>query len=359
MTGKAPDPPLVIVAGPTASGKSALALAVAEAFDGVVINADSMQVYRDLAVLTGRPGPADEARVPHRLYGFLPGGEACSAGRWRDLALAEISEVHGAGRLPVVAGGTGLYLRALERGLSPIPPIPKAERAAARARHAELGAAAFHAALAARDPETAARLDPADSQRLVRAWEVLEATGRPLSDWQRAPAEGTPPYRRLRLVLAPPRPALYAACDRRFGEMMEKGALEEVRHLVALGLDPSLPIMKALGVPELTRLLAGETGREEAIAAARQATRRYAKRQLTWLRTQFLDAAGAGREVSPHAEVGQPREDEAAEAGKAPRATPPIEAAGEQTWVINAQYSETFNPKIFKIIREFLLTPLT
>ena len=356
MTEKASKPSLVIVAGPTASGKSALALAVAEAFEGVVINADSMQVYQDLAVLTGRPGPADEARVPHRLYGFLPGGEACSVGRWRDLALAEIADAHRAGRLPVVAGGTGLYLRALERGLSPIPPIPKAERAAARARLAQLGAAAFHAALAARDPETAARLDPADGQRLARAWEVLEATGRPLSDWQRVPAEGAPPYRRLRLVLAPPRPALYAACDRRLGEMMEKGALEEVRHLLTLGLDPSLPIMKALGVPELRRHLAGETGREEAIAAARQATRRYAKRQLTWLRTQVLDMGGAGREVSPPPEAGQPRGDAAAGAEKAPRASPPIEAAGNKTWVINAQYSETFNLIIFKIIREFLLT---
>jgi tRNA dimethylallyltransferase len=356
VTKKAADPPLVIVAGPTASGKSALALAVAEAFEGVVINADSMQVYRELAVLSARPGPAEEARAPHRLYGFQSGGEACSAGRWRELALTEIERAHDAGHLPVVAGGSGLYLRALEKGLSPIPPVPRAVRAAARALHAELGAAAMHAALAKRDPETAARLDPADSQRVIRAWEVLEATGRPLSDWQRQPSEGAAPCRRLRLVLAPPRETLYAACDRRLTQMMEQGALDEVRRLLDLGLDPSLPVMKALGVPELARLLAGETDRDEAVATAQRATRRYAKRQLTWLRTQVLGEAGEGPAILPHAPDGRGAEGAAGEAEKAGREAPRIAAAGDNTWVIDAQYSETLNSRIFKIIREFLLT---
>ena len=283
---------VVIVAGPTASGKSALALALAEAFDGVVINADSMQVYDALRILTNRPDAALEARVPHRLYGVIPADEACSAARWRSLALVEITAAHEAGCLPIVTGGTGLYIRALIEGLAPIPDIPAAVRRSTRERHASLGGPAFHAELAALDPEMAERLAPGDSQRMIRAFEVFEATGRSLAAWQRvAPTAAdalAPPF--LTLTLAPPRAPLYAACDGRFAAMIEAGALAEVSDLAALDPDPGLPVMKALGVPELRRHLAAELSLEQAIAAAQQATRNYAKRQATWLRHQLPGA---------------------------------------------------------------------
>ena len=280
------SPPVVIVAGPTASGKSALALAVAEALGGTIINADSMQVYRDLAVLTARPGAAELARAPHRLYGVIDAAEACSAGRWRDLALAEIVAAREAGRVPILAGGTGLYLRALLEGLAAVPPVPAALRAEARALHARLGGEAFRQALAARDPEAAQRLAAGDTQRLIRAYEVVTATGRPLADWRRAqgPASGPPA---AAVLLLPPRAELYAACDARFLRMMERGALAEVEAVLARGLDPALPAMRAVGVAELAALLAGRLSREAAVAAAQQATRRYAKRQYTWFRHQL------------------------------------------------------------------------
>ncbi len=279
--------PLVVVAGPTASGKSALALALAAAFSGVVINADSMQVYDGLRILTNRPDPEDEARAPHRLFGVVPVDEVCSAARWRHLALAEIATARASGALPIITGGTGLYIRALLEGLSPVPDIPTEVRAAGRARHEEIGGAAFHDELATRDPEMAARLAPGDSQRLIRAWEVLEATGESLADWQRQPPDGgvySGPV--LMLALMPPRDGLYATCDARFLAMIRDGALDEARALDARDLDPALPALKALGVPELCRHLSGECSLDEAIAAAQQATRRYAKRQLTWLRHQ-------------------------------------------------------------------------
>jgi tRNA dimethylallyltransferase len=278
MSRAAPEP-VVIVAGPTASGKSALALAVAEALGGTIINADSMQVYRDLAVLTARPGAAELARAPHRLYGVIDAAEPCSAGRWRELARA-------AGKVPILAGGSGLYLRALLEGLAPVPPVPPALRAEARALHARLGGEAFREALAARDPEAAQRLAAGDTQRLIRAYEVVAATGRPLAEWRRAqgPAAGPPA---IAVLLLPPRSALYASCDARFLRMMERGALEEAAALLARGLDPALPAMRAVGVPELAALLAGRASREAAVAAAQQATRRYAKRQYTWFRHQL------------------------------------------------------------------------
>ncbi len=282
---------VVVVAGPTASGKSTLALTLAAAFDGVVINGDSMQVYDALRVLTSRPGDADEALAPHRLYGVIPAAEACSAARWRSLALAEIEAAHAAGRLPIVTGGTGLYIRALIEGLAPIPDIPNDIRARARERHAELGGPGFHDHLAAIDPEMATRLEPGDSQRMIRALEVMEATGRSLAEWHRlAPVGGGLDQPLLTLVLTPPREALYAACDGRFLAMIEAGALDEVRALDALGLDSTLPVMKALGVPELRRHLAGEQSLAAAIAAAQQATRNYAKRQMTWFRHQIPEA---------------------------------------------------------------------
>jgi tRNA dimethylallyltransferase len=317
-------PPVVVLAGPTASGKSALALDLAEAFAGVIVNADAMQVYRELEILTARPDAGALARAPHRLYGVLPGAEACSAGRWREMALAETAAAQAAGRLPLVVGGTGLYLRALARGLAPLPRVPAGLRRAARQRHRELGGAAFHAALAARDPATAARLEPGDSQRLIRAWEVLEATGRPLAEWQAADSGADTPYRFLCIALLPPREALYAACDRRFLGMVEAGALDEVRALLALGLDPELPVMKALGVPELAAHLNAALPLETAVARAQQATRRYGKRQMTWLRTQ-LPRDFSGNQVSLAA--------------------------------FQAQYSESLRGEIFTIIRDFVLTP--
>lgn len=286
--------PALVIAGPTASGKSAFAMAVAEEFGGTVINADSMQVYHTLRVVTARPSPADEARVPHRLYGFLPPAVACSAALYAEHAAAEMEAAWGTDRLPVVVGGTGLYLRALMQGLSPIPEIPEPLRSAARALFAELGNDAFHARLAERDPVMAARLAPTNSQRLVRACEVLEATGRSLAEWQSEPPQGGVAANWLTLALLPPREALYSACDGRFRRMVEQGALDEVADLLALGLDPALPAMKALGVPELAAHLAGRMTLDEAVTAATQATRNYAKRQLTWFRHQL-----PGAEVIP------------------------------------------------------------
>jgi tRNA dimethylallyltransferase len=292
---------VLIVAGPTATGKSALAVDLAQRLGGTVINADSMQVYRDLTVLTARPGPDATARAPHRLYGVLAGDERCSAGRWRALALAEIDAALAAGSMPIVAGGTGLYLEALTRGIADIPPVPEQVRRAATALHARLGGEAFREALARRDPDGAARLPPGDTQRLIRAWEVLEATGSPLGHWQ-ARREGPPPGLAFRTVLIlPPRPALYAACDARFEAMIAAGALEEVRRLEALGLPEDRPVLKALGVPELRRHSAGELSLEAAVALAQRSTRRYAKRQVTWFRHRSPAAeAGAG---APRADI--------------------------------------------------------
>ena len=285
MSGK-----LIIVAGPTASGKSALALAIASAFGGTIINADSMQVYRDLRVLSARPDDAALAATPHRLDGILDGAELCSAARWATLAHGEIAAAQAAGRLPIVVGGTGLYLRTLLHGIAAVPEIPEESREAARARHRAIGGEAFRAELAKRDPVAAARLPAGDGQRLVRAYEVVTATGRTLGDWQRAGAEGVPRYDSRQFVLLPPRDALYAACDGRLEAMIAAGALDEVRGLMARGLPPEMPILKAVGVPELARHLAGEADLAAAIAAAQQATRNYAKRQFTWFRHQLTDA---------------------------------------------------------------------
>jgi len=289
---------VLVIGGPTASGKSGLALALAERLGGTVINADSMQVYAELRIVTARPGPGDEARAPHRLYGVVPASVRMSAARWRELALAEIAAAQASGRLPVVVGGTGLYLRALMEGLSDIPPIPEDVRAAAKDLHARLGGEAFHAELSRRDPAGAAKLFPGDTQRLVRAWEVIEATGRTLGDWQAAGRETAPDLDFHTLVVEPPRDRLYAACDARFLIMLEQGALEEVRMLATQGLDEDLPVMKALGVPELLAHLRGQATLAEATARAQQLTRNYAKRQTTWFRHQM----GAARRVDPGAQ---------------------------------------------------------
>ncbi len=291
----------LIVAGPTASGKSALALGLAERLGGVVINADAMQCYRELRILTARPTGAEEARVPHRLYGVRPAAEPGHAAWWRAAALAEMAAARASGRLPILCGGTGMYFAALQQGISAIPEVPAAVRAEARALLAERGAAGLHAALAAVDPADAAVLRPSDSQRLARAWEVWRATGRPLAAWQAEP--GTPaPWRFAAVVLDPPREALREAAARRFAAMLEAGAAAEVRALLALGLDPALPLMRAHGVPELSAWLRGEISLEAAAAHAVLATGRYTRRQATWLRHHALAAPSGTHTI--HARVG-------------------------------------------------------
>jgi tRNA dimethylallyltransferase len=279
----------ILIAGPTASGKSALALTLAERLSGVIINADSMQVYRELRLLTSRPTPEDEARAPHALYGSVSGAEAYSAGRYAADAGQAIEEVRAAGRRPVIVGGTGLYFKTLLEGLSPVPQVPPDVRAYWRAQSALRSAPELHALLAQRDPEMAARLMPTDPQRIVRALEVLESTGRSLASWQRVP--GTPVLDErgtTRLLVMPERIVLGAAIDARFDAMMATGALDEVRGLMALGLSDELPIMRALGVAPLAAHLAKGLPLEAAVAAAKAETRQYAKRQATWLRRNMI-----------------------------------------------------------------------
>ena len=288
--------PVVIIAGPTASGKSGLAMELAETLTGTVVNADSMQIYRDLRVLTARPSTDDEARIPQLLYGYRDATELGSAAEWARDAVASIETIRAIGRRPIVVGGTGLYLRTLMEGIAPIPDVPDDIRTFARARHKAIGAAAFHAELAARDPDTAARLPAGDSQRVLRAWEVYEATGRALSDWHRDPVPPTGLDFRV-IALLPPREELYRRCEDRFAEMLDAGALEEVRALAERAarenLDPALPIFKALGYPALSDHLRGVMTLDEAAAKSQQQTRNYAKRQVTWLRHQLPDPSTA------------------------------------------------------------------
>lgn len=282
------DTKAVLIAGPTASGKSALALALAEATGGVVINTDSMQVYRDLRIITARPSPEEEARVPHRLYGYCDAAVNCSAGTWVADAAAVLAEARTAGRLPIFIGGTGLYFKALTRGLSAVPPIPSEVRDSVRARMEREGVEALHAELVRRDPVSGAKLKPRDSARIARALEVIEATGRALPEWHN---EGLPPLLEpdgvKAIFLAPDRNELYARINARFESMLEKGALDEVAALAARKLDPMLPAMKAHGVPALIRHLAGEITLEQAIYTGQTDTRHYAKRQFTWFRHQL------------------------------------------------------------------------
>lgn len=280
--------PILVLAGPTASGKSALGIALAQRFNGTVINADSMQVYRDLRVLTARPSDEEMARVPHRLYGVLDGAEHGTAARWVELAKAAIAETMNEGRLPILLGGTGMYLRSLFDGLVDIPPIPEEARAEARTRLERDGPEGLHAALAAADPATAARLKPGDGQRLVRAWEVLQATGQGLAAWQAAAPSPPLPNPAFRLLLRPPRDSLYARIDRRFTGMLENGALGEAKAVLArTDIPADAPMRKAHGLPELIQYLEGKTGLDEAIRVGQLNTRHYAKRQTTWFRHQF------------------------------------------------------------------------
>ena len=278
----------MLIAGPTASGKSALALELAQKTGGVVINTDSMQVYRDLRILTARPTPAEEARVPHRLYGHVDAAVNFSAGAWVTDAAQALAEARAQKLQPIFVGGSGLYFKALTRGLSAVPPISAELRESVRARLARDGVEALHAELAKRDPASAERLKPRDRARIARALEVVEATGRTLPDWHR---EGLPPLlppgEFSALFVAPERDQLYARIDARFDAMLDAGALEEVAALAARRLDPLLPAMKAHGVPALIRHLRGEITREEAAETARADTRHYAKRQFTWFRHQL------------------------------------------------------------------------
>lgn len=280
----------ILIAGPTASGKSAAALALAEQLGGTIVNADSMQIYRELPILTAHPSPQEFARVPHVLFGTVGAAEAYSVGRWLDDAREAIGAAADEGRVPIFAGGTGLYFKALQEGLAPVPDVPPETRTLWRDRAAALGAAALHRELACRDPAMAARIPPTDLQRMVRALEVIDATSISLAEWQGAAAS---PVLALdgvaRLVIAPERTPLYAAIDARFDRMVEAGAIEEVGALLALGLDPGLPAMRAHGVRELAGYLSGRTSRDQAIAKAKTETRRYAKRQMTWAKRFMKD----------------------------------------------------------------------
>jgi len=284
----AAKPPLALIAGPTASGKSDLAVRTALAAraagrESVVINADSAQVYADLAVLSARPTEAEMRGVPHRLFGTWNGAHACSAANWAEAARSEIAAAHAAGALPILVGGTGLYIRTLLDGIAPVPPIDPDVRAEVRS----LAVEEAYAALTAEDPARAAALAPADSARIARALEVVRSTGRSLLAWQAEKVGGigetvTPKP----LILTPDRAWLYERCDRRFAMMWTGGAVAEVEALQARGLDPALPVMRAIGVAEIAAYLGGTLSEADAITAGQQATRRYAKRQYTWLRHQ-------------------------------------------------------------------------
>ena len=278
---------MALIAGPTASGKSALAAALGRLLPATVINADSMQVYADLHILSARPDEAEMAGVPHVLFGHIDGAEACSAARWAAEARAEIARAHDAGSLPILAGGTGLYLRTLLDGIAPVPGIDPDVRAAVRAMPVE----AAHAALCDEDPEAAARLAPADAQRVARALEVVRSTGRPLREWQAALEGGIGGEIDLvPLVLLPPRDWLFDRIERRFAQMVDRGAEAEVAALLTRGLDPDLPVMSAIGVPEIAAFLKGEIPRAAMLERGTIATRQYGKRQYTWFSRQPPDS---------------------------------------------------------------------
>lgn len=283
MSNPEAKPKLALIAGPTASGKTALALHLAKSRDIMIINTDSAQVYSDLPVLSAQPTPEEQANVPHRLFGYLDGQTACSAARWAADAKAAIAEAHDAGLLPILVGGTGLYLRTLLDGIAPIPEIDADIRAEIRA----LPVAAAYARLKAADSAMADALAPTDSSRIARALEVVESTGRSIADWRKDEVGGIASDVALRpLVLLPPRDWLYARCDARFDVMITSGAVEEVEALLARKLPADAPVMRAIGVPEISAMLDGKVSREEATALGKIATRQYAKRQFTWFRNQ-------------------------------------------------------------------------
>ncbi|MCA1367524.1 tRNA (adenosine(37)-N6)-dimethylallyltransferase MiaA [Bradyrhizobium sp. BRP14] len=282
------DMDAILITGPTASGKSALAVQLARRHGGVVINADSMQVYDTLRILTARPDEAEMEGIEHFLYGHVPAGQPYSTGAWLRKAEALVMRLRGEGRLPVFVGGTGLYFKALTGGLSDMPDIPAPIRARLRERLKEIGPEALHAELAARDPETAAQLRPSDGQRIVRALEVIEATGKPIRLFQKTQGPMiVDPDRAQKIVVLPDRKLLHSRIDRRFEAMLASGAVEEVRALLALKLSPDMPVMKAIGVQQIAAMLRGELSEAEVIATGAAATRQYAKRQMTWFRNQL------------------------------------------------------------------------
>ncbi len=287
-----PRPALItLIAGPTASGKSRRALEIAEATGAAIVNADSQQLYADLRILSARPSAEDEAGAPHHLYGVADAAEPWSVGRWTRAVIPLLAELKAMGRPALLVGGTGLYFSALTKGLADIPEVPPAAREEALALYDTEGETTFRLRLATFDPPAEAAIESGDRQRLTRAYAVARATGRSLSDWRAATRPLLAPGSYARMVIEPERAALYATCDARVDTMVAAGALEEVRALTARGLDPALPAMKAVGVRELAGYLARETTLAEATAAIKQATRNYAKRQLTWFRNQCGDWA--------------------------------------------------------------------
>ena len=283
------EPGVWLIAGPTASGKSDAALALAERTGAEIVNADALQLYADLRALSARPTAEEEARAPHHLYGVADAAEAWSVGRWLRAALPVLAAIRDRGRPAIVVGGTGLYFRALTHGLAETPPVPDSLRAAVQARFDAVGEDAFRSALAEADPHAEARIAPGDRQRLVRAASVAQATGRPLSAWRADTRPPLAPSGWRGVLIAPPRDELYARCDARLGAMLQQGALEEVRTLLARDLDPALPALKAVGLRELAAHVEGETTLADALELARRETRRFAKRQLTWFRNQTPD----------------------------------------------------------------------
>ena len=279
----ASKPPLVVIAGPTASGKSALALALAQQINGVIVNADSAQIYKDLRVLSAAPSEAELRKIEHRLYGVQDGALPCSAAEWAEMAKREISDVHASGRTPILAGGTGLYMRTLLDGIAPVPAID----ADVRARVREASTDENRTKLQALDADAAQRLGPGDTARIARALEVILSTGRTLAEWQKDRHGGIGATVELHpIILLPPRKWLYARCNDRFLSMVDQGAVSEVEALLARKLNPALPVMRAIGVRELSAYLLGEATLDDALAAGQQATRRYAKRQYTWFAHQ-------------------------------------------------------------------------
>jgi tRNA dimethylallyltransferase len=293
---------VAVITGPTASGKSALALALAERCGGTIINADASQLYADLRLISARPSPADEARVPHRLYGDLDGDDVANAARWAGLARAAIGAEAGAGRLPILVGGTGLYLTTLIDGIAPVPEIAADVRAAVRS----LATADAAAALAREDAALAARLHPTDRQRLLRGLEVVRATGRSLLDWQRAPVGGIAADHDVRaMVVEIDRDTLRARVAPRLWAMLGAGGLDEVAALVARRLPADRPVLRALGVPQFAALIDGSLSRDAAVAAAATATQQYQKRQLTWARSQARGWPRVGDVVAAAALLGR------------------------------------------------------
>lgn len=277
-------PRVALIAGPTASGKSDLALALAKLLPATIINADASQVYSDLRIMSARPSVADEAAAPHRLFGHIDGAQACSAADWAHEAKAAMAQALADGRLPILVGGTGLYLRTLLDGIAPVPEIDPDVRAEVR----RLDVSLAYDALLREDADAAMRLAPSDRTRIARALEVVRSTGRPLKQWQESRLGGVgDAIEIVPMILLPPRAWLYARCDMRFAMMLERGGIDEVKALLARQLDPALPVMRAIGVREVAAIIAEPAAKAEQVMLAQIATRQYAKRQFTWFRNQF------------------------------------------------------------------------